>query len=296
MKCWFETLVPRIITGLSSGRLVFPPRAAARAARPRKRGPVPIPFYGGPAAHSHNHVEIALVLEGPLYCEMEGHGTVVQPGSVILFPPRVMHYDSYLSPKTPYTVLWFILWPGRPRMNLSRYTPKSGFELVTLCEMRYSLVAEDDWSFVASFVRNRRPVFKRFRELLFALYAAALEALRRSGPLPRADVARKVVSDAVAFLGDHLSQSPTVEMAASFVGLSPTYLTTVVRKELGKPLHEVLADMRLEKARELLAQSNLSVKEIARLSGFTAADYFSRSFRRAMGVSPRQFRNRCAKR
>jgi len=292
MEKWFDTVVPRILADLSPARFVFPKRAAAPRERPRTRGPVPIPFYGGPAAHSHDHVEIAVVLEGPLYCEIEGRGGTVEPGSVILFPPRVLHYDSYVSRKTAYTVLWFILWPGRPRANLSRYTPKGGFELLTLCEMRYDLVAQDDWAFVASFSRNHRPPFGRLRELLFALYAATIEAIRRSGPIGRQDVSRKVVSDAVAFLRDHLSESPTVEMAASYVGLSPTYLTTVVRKELGRPLHDVLAGMRFEKAKELLAGSRLSIKEIAHLCGFSAADYFSRAFRGVIGVSPRQFRNR----
>lgn len=296
MKAFLETTVPRIITELTSAKLILPATSAAPAKRPRMRGPVPIPFYGGPAPHSHDHVEIAIVIEGPLYSEIERRGRIVEAGSVILFPSRVLHYDSYVAPETRYTTLWYVLWPGRPRVNLSRYTPHHGFELVSLYELRQELIPEDDLTFAASLTRTARPGVLRVRELLFALYAASLEAVRRSGSLPPTEVVRKVVSDAVAFLREHLAQAPTVEMAADFVGLSPTYLTTVVRMELGSPLHDVLAELRLEKSKELLSKTNRSVKEIAHLSGFSSADYFSRAFHRATAMSPRQYRKQSVRR
>jgi AraC-like DNA-binding protein len=294
MRHLLHNELPAIIAGLTPERLVVPPaRPAHTPARPTgKRRPVPIPFYIEPSPHAHAHVEIAVILQGPVFFELEGHARTLETGDVVLFPPHALHYDSYSTERQGYAVMWFMLPAGKPRMNVSHYRPRHGFALVTLWDLRPELIPEDDWALIASFRKSRRPQLPRVRELLWALHAAVLEAARRSGPVRRTETERKVVRDAVAFLREHLCEAPTVEMAAEFVGLSPTYLTTLVRKELKHPLHDILVGLRLDKAKELLASSRLSVKEIAHLSGYSAADYFTRTFRRATGVSPRQFRDR----
>jgi AraC-like DNA-binding protein/mannose-6-phosphate isomerase-like protein (cupin superfamily) len=289
--------VPRLLGALSASKMILSPASGKckRSSRRRGAGPVPIPFYGQPSAHKHSHVEVALVVRGQAYCEVRGAARVLRRGSVLVLPPNCPHYDTYVTRNTPYTMLWYILWPGHPRVNISRYTPRGGFELVWVAEMRDDSVAQDDWELIASLMKDARPPAERLRELLFALYAGTLEARRRGGPMAKTDAVRKVVRDAAEFLEEHLDQAPTVEMAASFVGLSPTYLTTLARKELGQSLHELLHDVRLRKARELLANSTLSVKQVAHLSGFSAADYFSRAFHKATGMTPRQFREDLSK-
>jgi AraC-like DNA-binding protein len=293
MEATLDKDVPLLIAGLTPARLAFPAARTKRAVkRARGAGPVPIPFYGQPSAHAHDHVEIALLLEGPVYFEISGVGRTLDKGAVVLLPPRTPHYDTYVSRRCPYAMLWYILWPGQPRVNLSRYDPKRGFRLVWIGELLPQLVTAGDWAFISSIRADATPSLSRVRELLFALYSATLESRRRGGPMRHDDAVRKAVRDAVSFLEDHLPDAPTVEMAASFVGLSPTYLTTIVRKEIGRPLHDVLNRLRVKKARELLLTSSLSVKEIAHLSGFSAADYFSRAFHKVTGLTPRQFRAR----
>jgi AraC-like DNA-binding protein len=291
MKRWLHGALPAIIAGLEAGRIVLPGRPLrGQGGKGPAGGPVPVQFYLAPSPHSHKHPEIAVVLEGPVFFEIDKRATAVQQGSVLIFPSQTLHYDSYISPKTPYSLLWYILWPASPRVNLSRYRPGKGFELAAVLELKVELIPEDDWAYVASLKHARSVRVERMRELLYSLLAATLEAGRRHGPASATSATRTVARDAIAFLKEHLGEAPTVDMAASFVGLSPTYLTTLVRKEVGKPLHDILAGMRLDKAAELLKNTRLSVKEIARLSGFSSADYFTRAFHRTTGVSPRQYR------
>lgn len=291
-----DSKLPSIVAGLSDRTFVGPPFAPRPARRRASRnrvgaaGPIPLPFYSEPRPHAHEHVEIALVLEGRAYVEIMGVGSILKRGTVVLFPPGVPHYDSYVSRGTAYTMLWYVLWPGNPRMNVSGYDPRAGFELRVVYDMRSALVPPDDWRFAGSLSAAQSVDVGRLRQFLFSLYSATLEASRRVGPIKPVEAARKAVSDAVAFLRSRMSEGPTVEMAAEYVGLSPTYLTTIVRKELGHPLHEVLSDMRMERARRLLGQSRLSIKEIAAECGFSSADYFSRAFGAAEGCSPRAYR------
>ena len=72
----------------------------------------------------------------------------------------------------------------------------------------------------------------------------------------------------------------------------PDYLRRLFRQNTGETPTEALTRLRLTHACTLLSRkgSAMPVREIALLSGFYDADYFSRLFRRAMGCSPRAYR------
>ena len=72
----------------------------------------------------------------------------------------------------------------------------------------------------------------------------------------------------------------------------PDYLRRLFRQSTGETPTEALTRLRLTHACTLLSRkgSAMPVREIALLSGFYDADYFSRLFRRAMGCSPRAYR------
>lgn len=77
---------------------------------------------------------------------------------------------------------------------------------------------------------------------------------------------------------------------ARAVTLSPGHLTTTVRRRTGRTVQEWIAERRMAQARTLLSGSALSVDEVARAVGVADPSYFARLFRRAHGVSPREWR------
>ena len=79
---------------------------------------------------------------------------------------------------------------------------------------------------------------------------------------------------------------------AGFVGVSPQHLNSAFRKATGKTTRQNLISIRLNHARELLADSQYFVKEVASLTGWRSPFYLSNSFRREFGVSPGACRSR----
>lgn len=77
---------------------------------------------------------------------------------------------------------------------------------------------------------------------------------------------------------------------AAVVGLHPAYLSTVFRQAVGVPPLRYLGQFRLDRVRELLLTTELSMDQIARRTGFADPAYLSRAFRRAEGVSPTAYR------
>lgn len=109
-----------------------------------------------------------------------------------------------------------------------------------------------------------------------------------SGSVPAADVSR--LAPVFHTIQWHYEASITVRQMAAAVHLHPSYFSTQFKRVTGLTPMQYLAAYRLERARELLLGSALTVGEIATATGYRDPFYFSRVFRHAEGLSPRDYR------
>jgi two-component system response regulator YesN len=79
-------------------------------------------------------------------------------------------------------------------------------------------------------------------------------------------------------------------MVAEAISLSPTYLSTLFKKEIGIGFSEYLISCRMEEAKKLLKTSDLSVNLIAEEVGYSDAKYFSKTFGKVVGLKPSEYR------
>lgn len=94
------------------------------------------------------------------------------------------------------------------------------------------------------------------------------------------------------YIDDHYKEDITVDTLASVAFLSRSYLIHIFTKEYGEPPISYLVKRRIEESRYLLAKTDYSILEIGLMVGFTSGSYFSQSFRRLEGISPKEFRRR----
>lgn len=105
-------------------------------------------------------------------------------------------------------------------------------------------------------------------------------------------VADSAMAAALRFIRDHSSDRIGVDEIAAASGLSRSSLERRFRSALGRgPLAELLRE-RVERAKHLLAETNLAVKQVARIAGFGDARRLSVTFRQKTGTSPAQYRAR----
>lgn len=99
------------------------------------------------------------------------------------------------------------------------------------------------------------------------------------------------VSRALAYIGRHYHESIGLRNVAGYAGLSPSYLSNRFRKELGITFVDYLNRCRVERAKELLAETDLKSCDIAVKVGFSPEyTYFSKVFKRIAGCNPNEFR------
>jgi len=107
-----------------------------------------------------------------------------------------------------------------------------------------------------------------------------------------ADELNPVVRRIVNFLGKNLDKKLSLEQIAREAGYSPTYFTTLFKKETNYSPLSYFSHLKILKACEFLDYTRMKIKEISFHFGYSDPYYFTKDFKKKMGMSPRQYRNR----
>lgn len=92
-----------------------------------------------------------------------------------------------------------------------------------------------------------------------------------------------------AFLRENLHRDMTVAEICEHTGLSDNTVKRVCRYAVGSGVIHYFLTLKMEKAKEMILQTDRNVTEIAQYLGFSGVHYFSRLFKRFTGLSPRQY-------
>lgn len=92
------------------------------------------------------------------------------------------------------------------------------------------------------------------------------------------------------YIDQHLNDAISLADLAEQVYLNPVYLSRAYKQITGQNISKYISDRRMEKARILLANSNLKINEIACQVGYESPAHFSRIFKKMTGVTPQEFR------
>lgn len=119
------------------------------------------------------------------------------------------------------------------------------------------------------------------------ILAAALAAVRRKryGGAGEAAVRR-----AKAALEEQVDGTASIAQVASAVGLSEEHLRRVFRRHVGMSPYQYYLELKIHRAQRMLRDTNLTVKQIARILGFESPFHFSKTFKHRAGLSPIQWR------
>ncbi len=105
-----------------------------------------------------------------------------------------------------------------------------------------------------------------------------------------------LLAAAVAYIRQFACQGIRIRDVVRDVGLSRSALQRRFRRQLGRSMHEMILQVRLERAKLLLAETDLSLAEIAERTSLHYAEYLHSVFRKHFGVTPGQYRRETAER
>ena len=108
--------------------------------------------------------------------------------------------------------------------------------------------------------------------------------------LSRAGLVDRRIRLAVELMHSHMHRELSLEEIASAAHLSPFHFSRLFKKLTGATPHAYLASLRGARARDLLAETDLSVTEVGARVGYMSSSHFSKAFRQSTGISPSAYR------
>ncbi len=253
--------------------------------------------------HAHDFCELAIITGGRGMHWLEGTDFPITAGDVFLLQGRQRHYFHERVQLELYNVMYdpsqlqlpenelrripgycamFLLEPAYRRHH--RFASRLHLGRIALAHAQ-QLVSRMDEE-----VQKRAPgVEAALRALLMELIVFLSRAYTESDTTEAHALLR--VGDVIGALERDYARSWTLPDLLKVAHMSRSHFMRVFRRATGQTPIEYLIRLRLQKAMELLRQSDLTITAIAMDVGFNDSNYFTRQFKAANGVSPSQYRN-----
>lgn len=103
---------------------------------------------------------------------------------------------------------------------------------------------------------------------------------------------KKPVADVVKVLSENVFLPLSIDQICKQTNYSRSYLFREFKAETGKSIIQYFIDLKIEKAKELLRENDLSIKEISEKLAFDTPNYFSKTFRKLTATTPTAYRKR----
>lgn len=274
-----------------STRYVIPSRmSSALAAHPLTRDLYPLAFGHYRQARGHHmhrqlHGDNLLIYctEGQAWLNVEDEPITVGAGDLLLLPEGESHRYT-ADPDRPWTIHW-VHFTG----NLaSAFRKQMGFGDGHVRHIGQQPRLLVDFNGLLSVQRTGFRMgglvhaANRLRQLLAAVPLCA------AGADTRHNLDLEVIH---AYMQEHLEERLTLDQLAELAGLSPAHFATRYRGITGESPIQHFLHMKVELACQLLDTTELSFLAISNQLGYEDNYYFSRLFKKVMGLSPRDYRH-----
>lgn len=101
-----------------------------------------------------------------------------------------------------------------------------------------------------------------------------------------------VIMNVKRYICEHIKEEINLQQVAAVAFMSPNYFSNFFRKETGVTFSDYVAELKIEKAKELLRYKNYKVINVASEIGFKDQRYFSSFFKKHEGINPTEYRNK----
>ena len=253
--------------------------------------------------HSHKQFELLFVLDGSTVYEFQGCDPIeLAGGHFMVVPPGMMHRGEQ-DLRMPTTLIGIVL--AFDARGATRNTPFTVRELGWLRRhfkansLTVHPLGQDLRRIIVQLDKRLSGKKQDNDELSIAemrlhVCSAISGAARQLSAVDSQD-SQFVVNAAIDYMRNHLNEPFSVGKLVNHIGYGRSRLFELFRANTGMTPNDYLRRLRLEAARELLANTSRPVTEIAFKVGFNSSQYFSTVFLQYTGVTPTGFRSREAR-
>lgn len=257
----------------------------------------PYPPSGHPQTYSYNYRRGRILNEFQLVYITRGKGffsssnceeTILEEGTVFILFPGEWHTYRPLN-ETGWEAYW-VGFKGSFIQNLMEnnfINPGNPF-----CQIGYNEEIVRLFQQINEHSRREEPGAQQLLGGIVLHMLGYLHHYRKNEVFPNKSLVH-MVSKARVLMREHVCSTISPEEIAGRLNISYSWFRRTFKQYTGFTPTQYSTQLKIQKAKELLAQTNDSVKEIAGVLKFEPADYFSVYFKRSTGISPMAYRAMC---
>lgn len=125
-------------------------------------------------------------------------------------------------------------------------------------------------------------------DLLCELYELSCDIVESKQMIPVQDTD---VNNAIIYIKNHFKDSISIDSLCNEVCLSKFYFCKIFKKHTGITVHQYINEYRINKSKELLSYSKLSINSVAAEVGFKSVLTYIRCFEKSMRMTPSEYRS-----
>ena len=245
--------------------------------------------YGGDlhsVPHTHNHVELFYIVGGNGQFLIEDRLYPVNTNHLVIINPNVTHTEVGLNAQPlEYIVL------GIEGVELSINNNSNG----QFCILDH-FESMDITSCLRNILREMELKQPGFEDICQAFMEILIIRLMRSTGLsvpetPQNNVGNHQCATVRRYIDQHFKESLTLDQLAEEAHMNKFHLSHAFKREYGISPINYMISRRLEESKYLLAETDLSMSQIAQLLGFSSLSYFSQVFHRTQEITPMEYRH-----
>lgn len=239
--------------------------------------------------HFHKFLELEVIVSGTGIHQINGQSISAHRGYVSL--TRRTDFHSWKFDDSKQTELYNIAFTEE---HISSWVANQfqKFEHVMDCFLGEDELAEiiPLFKLLHSEFRNPDDNFKTMRKSLLNAILVFFMRHISVGITNKVGAKNILIQKVLYYIEEHFTENDiSLYIVSDKLDITPNYLGKVIRETIGMSFNEYVTDRRLSYSLKLLNQSFLSINKVAEKSGFSSSTYYISVFKKAYGVTPKQY-------
>ena len=252
---------------------------------------------------AHDFWELVYADKEDILCTADGETLVLKQGELLFHKPDEVHSLAANGKNAPNVfIVSFeckseaVQFFGHKKIRLEKAYVKFIYSIIQEAKRTFDIPYSDPelkkLKLLSRPTLGGQRLIKNYLEILLINVMRSLTETESGNPifLQKDELETKLVKDVLKLLTANLCGILTIDEICETVGYSRAYVFREFKGATGKSIMEYFTFLKIEKAKQLLRENELSVKEIADALAFDTPNYFSKTFKQLTGQTPSSYK------
>ena len=250
---------------------------------------------------SHNFWELVYAEKEDIYCVADGREFTLSQGELYFHKPNEFHVLKANGKKAPNVFITSfdcnsnaMNYFNDKKIKLNKQYIPLIYNIINEAKNTFNIPISNPAS--KKMELNKKPtlgglqLIKNYLETLLINVMRDETENQNSVFLQDEEFSKKLVNDVLAILKNNIYNSITIDEICKQLSYCKSQIYKQFKKYTGKGIIEYLIKLKIEKAKQLIRENELSVKEISDKLCFDTPNYFSKTFKKIVGTNPLQYK------